>query len=215
MIISGSEKVEDIQRCLNSVNKYVDGIFITITTKTKNNELEVACERYGANVDYQPDKFFKTVDKDTITWLTKFLGEKPSLMRGDRIFDFSMARNHNMNLVPKDFDWILWMDTDDIFRGGKNLRQMVETADQQQIESIFLNYIYQAELEDGKIKHILIEHLRERLIKNTGIYEWIAPIHETLIEKRPTKKIDFKDSDILKIVDSVAWHLIQRSNSSE
>ena len=103
-----------------------------------------------------------------------------------------------MKMVPKEYDWLFWMDTDDVLR-GKQLREIAKDADRRGIESVFLDYVYQAEIEDGKIKAILIEHLRERLIKNTGIYEWVAPIHETLIEKKPTRKIDDKRCDVLHL----------------
>jgi tetratricopeptide (TPR) repeat protein len=41
--------------------------------------------------------------------------------------------------------------------------------------------------------------LRERLIKNDGSYKWIAPIHETLIEQRPTRKADIEGIDVLHL----------------
>ncbi len=201
LITKGTEKVTDLQRCLNSVKPYVDGIFITITTPPPDNQLEVALKRYGAEVDCEYKKFFQVVDQKMINWLEKFLGEKPIIKVGDKIFDFSKARNHNLQQVPKSFDWILWLDADDIFRGGQNLRELIKTADANQVDSIFLNYIYQAEIENNKLKNILIEHLRERLVRNNGTYEWVAPIHETLIEKKPTKKIDYDRCDVLHMAE--------------
>jgi hypothetical protein len=201
MITKGTEKVTDLQRCLNSIKPYVDGIYITITTPPPDNKLEVALKRYGAVVDSEFNNFSQAVDKKTVDWLEKFLGEKPFLQAGDKIFDFSKARNHNLQRVPKSFGWILWMDADDIFRGGQNLKELIQTAETNQADSVFLNYIYQAEIENNKLKNILIEHLRERIVRNNGTYEWVAPIHETLIEKRPTKKIDYVKCDVLHLAE--------------
>lgn len=199
MIVSGTEKVEDLQRCLNSVKPHVDGIYITITTKTKGKGLQVAAERYGAVVDYCPNKFFKVAGNKTIKWLTKNLGEKPVIKKGDKIFDFSAARNHNLERIPKDFGWILWMDVDDILIGGKTIKPMLAKSEKQGVESIFINYIYQAVMENGKVKQVVIEHLRERIVRHQDLYAWVAPIHETLIEKRPTRKIDFDKCEVLHL----------------
>ncbi len=199
LITKGTEKVSDLQRCLNSIKPYIDGIYITITTPPPDNKLEVVLKRYGAVVDCQYEKFFQEADDKTIKWLTEFLGNKPLIKLGDKVFDFSKARNHNLAQVPKSYDWVLWMDADDIFRGGQNLKALLKLAEENKVESVFLNYIYQAEIEDNKIKSILIEHLRERVVRNTDIFEWVAPIHETLIEKRPTKKIDYDKCDVLHL----------------
>lgn len=187
MIVSGSEKKETLQRCLNSINQYVDGVFITITSNDKN-DLKPTAERYGAVVDVNTN-FYDSLTKKEIKWLTSYLGEKPKITPKDKIFRFDKSRNHALSQVPKEFDWVLWMDVDDVFRGGHKLRELVKLADNNKIESIYVNYLYQVELGDrGEIKNVIIEHLRERLVKNNGTYIWVAPIHETLIEQKETKK---------------------------
>lgn len=202
LIVSGNEKVETLQRCLNSVKPYVDGIYITITTKTENNRLRVAAKRYGAIVDYEPDKFFNLADGETLKWLKRNLKYTPFIRKGDKVFDFSKARNHNLNRIPQDeFGWVLWLDVDDILRGGGEMRGLLKKAEAQGVESIFLNYIYQAEIVNNQLKNIIIEHLRERLVVNNGTYEWVAPIHETLIAKKPARQIDFDKIDVLHLSD--------------
>lgn len=197
LIASGSEKPADLARCLNSIKDQVDGMYVLITTPLKDKKLREVAESLGAVVEYKPRSFFHKITKEEVKFI-KSLGLTPHIKEGDKIFEFDKARNYSMKMVPKEYDWLFWMDTDDILR-GKQLREIAKDADRRGIESVFLNYIYQAEIEDGKIKAILIEHLRERLIKNTGVYEWVAPIHETLIEKKPTKKIDDKRCDVLHL----------------
>ena len=41
--------------------------------------------------------------------------------------------------------------------------------------------------------------MRERLIRNNGAYTWVAPIHETLIEQRPTVKIEDRSVEIVHL----------------
>ena len=176
MIVKGNkEEATMLQRCLNSIAPFVDGIFITLTNPNKKqlNETKDVCEKYGVNTDY-----FKWVG------------------------DFSKARNHNFAQVPKEFDWILWLDADDVFRGGEKLAEVAKRAADSKADCVFFNYLYQVQLDEktGEIRQVLIEHLRERLIKNTpGLYKWIAPIHETLIEQTPTKKVDDPSCDVVHL----------------
>lgn len=190
MISKGDENPEHLKRCLNSIARYVNGIFITVTTPDKGIK-EVAKE-YGAFIDLQPFKFHHTITKEECKQMEDLLGYKPMVEPGEKIFLFNEARNHNYAQIPEEYDWILWIDVDDIFRGGEKLRELMWVAENNQpqpADAVFINYLYQVELEGNKIKNILIEHQRERLTRNNGAYEWVAPIHETLIEQRPTVKI--------------------------
>jgi tetratricopeptide (TPR) repeat protein len=98
-----------------------------------------------------------------------------------------------MSQIPSEYEWYLWIDTDDVVQGAETFKDAIALAEANNIKAIFARYLYQVELDEkGKIKNILIEHLRERLIRNDGTYEWVAPIHETLIEKVPAGKTDFQ-----------------------
>lgn len=199
MIVSGSETKESVLRAIRSLQNQVDGAYVCITTPMKDKSLKKELEKEGVVVEYRPNKFQYTMTQDDVKFISD-LGLEPEFKEGEKIFLFDKARNFSMNMVPKRFSWLIWIDSDDIFRGDK-LREIVEQAEKENLDSIFLNYIYHAEIVDGKIKNILIEHLRERIIRNTGVYEWVAPIHETLIEKRPTRKKDFKECDVLHLSD--------------
>ena len=37
--------------------------------------------------------------------------------------DFSKARNYSFSVVPKDFDYIFWMDTDDVISDPQGIRE--------------------------------------------------------------------------------------------
>jgi len=200
MIVAGHEKPETLRRCLLSATGHVDGIFVTITTPTKGKELGKVVENFEGTVKYEPKKFFHKITSKEHTWLKKFLKMEPRVSVGDEIFQFDKARNYSMEIIPKEYEWMLWLDVDDVLRHGEKLREVVQLMEENSVDAGFLNYVYQAEFDkDWNIKHILIEHLRERIIKLDGSYEWIAPIHETLIEKRPTKKVDFDQCDVVHL----------------
>lgn len=195
LITSGTEKLSDLNRCLDSVEGQVDKTFILVTTKASKDFLSQLKER--AIVEYYPNKFFHIITKKEVKFI-KDLGLTPHIKEGDKIFLFDKARNYAMAMVPKTYEWLLWLDADDVLRGNK-LREVVKEAEEKKLDSVFFNYIYQAEIKDGVIKNIVIEHLRERLIRNNDVYEWVAPIHETLIEKKPTRKKDDTRCDVLHL----------------
>jgi tetratricopeptide (TPR) repeat protein len=171
LIVKDDTEEKQLDRCLSTVAPYVDAIFIT-GTKKPQVRIKKLCKKYKA----------------TWSWF-------------EWIKDFSAARNFNFQQA-KDYEWIFWMDADDILVGGETLREAVKLAEQSNISAVFARYLYQVEVDkDGNIKDILIEHLRERLIKNNGSYKWIAPIHETLIEQVPTDKTDYQGFYVVHLSD--------------
>lgn len=163
IIIKDDSEIEILKRCVKSFIKNVDAIFIT-ATHNPCTKIQKFCKDVGAHYSY-------------FEWCN----------------DFSKARNFNMSRVPKEYEFIFWCDTDDVVQGSETFRDAIKLAEANNIKAIFARYLYQVELDEtGKIKQVLIEHLRERLVRNDGTYEWIAPIHETMIEKVPSGKTDFQ-----------------------
>ena len=171
MIVKDDTEAVILRRALKSVTDHVDAIFITGTSEPQK-EIKKVCKEFGAKWSW-----FK--------W-TK---------------DFSEARNYAFNQVPKEYDWIFWFDTDDIVTGAENFKDAIEQAEKNNMKAIFARYLYQVELDEkGNIKQILIEHLRERIVKNDGTYKWVAPIHETLIEQVPSGKFDYQGFQVVHLI---------------
>lgn len=163
IIVKDDHELKILERAVQSVIKHVGAIYIT-ATNDPSSKIEKFCKQIGAHYS-----FFR--------WCK----------------DFSKARNFNMSQIPSEYEWYLWIDTDDVVQGAETFKDAIALAEANNIKAIFARYLYQVELDEkGKIKNILIEHLRERLIRNDGTYEWVAPIHETLIEKVPAGKTDFQ-----------------------
>ncbi len=172
LIVKNDEEVERLENCLKSVAPFVDAIFIT-GTKDPQVKIKELCKKYKATWSW-----FK--------WIQ----------------DFSAARNFNFSQIPKEYTWVFWADADDCLVGGETFQQAIEIAEKNNIKAIFARYLYQVELDEkGHIKQILIEHLRERLIKNDNSFKWIAPIHETLIEQQPSGKTDFQGFYVVHLTD--------------
>ena len=199
MISKGKGEEDRLKQALSSIAPHVDKIFITLTSpRNLLQEAEKICREFNAEVSYNEAKW--TADEKTVKWLEKFFGYEPEMKVGDKLFMFDEARNFALSQIPKEYEWFIWLDTDDIFVGGEHLRRLAEAGDQQNIEAFYFNYLYQAEFDaTGRLKHRIIEHLRERLVRNNGHFKWIAPIHETLIEQVPTKKTDVPDCEVVHL----------------
>lgn len=182
-IIADFEPVEYIKRCWDTVLPYVEGSFITINGKTKTETKEAKALKQQL-MDYARSKGYPTPVFSYTKWNK----------------DFAEARQFNFNQVPKDFGYILWLDADDVLRGGKNLKEVERTADEKGFNCVFFNYLYKVEVdEEGKIHEVLIEHLRDRFIKNDNSYKWNSPIHENLIPLKDPKMTDSQLCDVVHL----------------
>jgi tetratricopeptide (TPR) repeat protein len=152
MILKADEPPEMLKRCLMHVGQFVDSIYLTITQEQKVKPLEEIASLYKANVSY-------------VKWED----------------DFAKARNFNLDQIPAEYDFIIWLDVDDVLQLGSNLRAVADKALEENVDLVFCRYLYQVELnEKGSIKEIIIEHMRERLFRNKR-GRWVGGIHETII----------------------------------
>lgn len=118
------------------------------------------------------------------------------------IADFSMARNRAMALARQ--PWVMWMDSDDVLRGGEHISKLIEVAERNKGERdwCFLfpyEYVYDA---NGKCVCL---HYRERLLSNRGAMRWVNPVHEVMIPADGSKLM------LVPCDDVVLEHHRQRS----
>lgn len=179
LIIKDDSEADDLTRLLKSVKGHVQGIFIT-GTKEPQEKIKKIAEEYGATYSF-------------FTWNKSFAD----------------ARNFAFSQVPPaEYQWIMWMDADDVLHGGANLPRVVEEAEKVNAGAIFAKYYYHVNLGEkpcpecglhGDIQSVMIEHLRERLVRNDGSFKWESPIHETLIAQRPVNQTDNYDFAVVHL----------------
>mgnify|MGYP001613083449 CR=1 FL=1 len=201
IISSGTgEDPQNLRRCLKSIAPYVEGIFVTLTgPRDQLQKTEDVCREFGAHISYH-DPFW-IVTTEAVVWLTDYLGYPPYMKVGDKLFLFDEARNFNFAQVPKEYEWIFWIDTDDVLVGGENLWKLKTIADQAKVELFFIKYVYRATLDNkGRVKDVLIEHLKERMVRN-GMFKWVGPVHEALVELKPTLRTHVDDCHVLHMTD--------------
>lgn len=154
VIFKGTEEGRQIDKLLRSVAPYVDAIFATATWKEKGEATSVF-EAYGSKVSFFP-------------WIK----------------DFSAARNFAKDQIPDEFEYMLWLDTDDILVGGENIKHLLTEG----LDAYFCDYNYQIDKETNQV---LIRHPRERLVRKNA-YKWVGKLHETLIPQVKVKSMFVK-----------------------
>jgi glycosyltransferase involved in cell wall biosynthesis len=127
-------------------------------------------------VDYFDQINLVVSDKPTANKLRKNFSQTPSLNIVWREWNnhFDDARNVALEMCTTDY--FFWIDADDTF-DFLAVPQLVEIADENNIDAIFLPYNYMQDEQGNSITY----HWRERLIRNNGKFEWRGWVHETCI----------------------------------
>jgi hypothetical protein len=177
MIVSESEPIKYVDRAIDSVYEYVDGVYITITHPTKDFPKKSKLEdnlvkKYKAHISH-------------FVWTESF----------------AEARQFALDKVPQGDDkYILWIDADDVVSGAENIPTILKEMADTKTDSAFFEYLYKVDLDqDGNIKEIVIKHVRERIVINNGTYSWKGNLHELLIEDKKENLRRYKRDDLVVI----------------
>lgn len=115
--------------------------------------------------------------------------------------DFSEMRNLSFERCTGDI--IFWMDADDIIDKPKKLREVAE-AMPLEVDAVTMNYKYDVD-EYGNTK---TEHIKERFIRNNGVFRWHKRIHENL---EPSRRANTATCDEFEVIHATTE---QRSDES-
>lgn len=163
LIVKGDDREAVLlDRCLNNLSAYVDAIYITSTYKKgdePNKQIDKVCKKYKANISY-------------FEWCN----------------DFARARNFNFSQTPKDYEYIMWCDADDVFRGLDKLRPLLD--DNKDVDAFAFWYMYEFDMYNNPI----VVHKKTQIVRNDGCVEWAGRLHEDFKENRAL---------IVKFVDGI------------
>lgn len=185
MMVKGvKEEAPLLDACLKSVHKHVDGIFLQLNApkgKKIAPEVRAIAKKYGSH-------------NDEYLWKGNFVE----------------ARNANFAQVPKTYDWILWLDTDDLVINPEKIKE-VATAAPKQTQGIYICYDY----THDEYGNTTSSHWVARLVRNNGTFKWESSfdegefaVHEHLAATRTVSTMASKDFKISHQAD------ITRQNSS-
>jgi tetratricopeptide (TPR) repeat protein len=129
--------------------------------------------------------------------------------------DFAAARNFNFDQVPKEFDYIIWTDTDDVWRNPRLIRGLVTRMKEEAIDVVNLIYNYHYD-ESGRLD---TEHAKSRIVKNDGCVRWskLSELHEDFTPQRQIMTDLNKDITVLHLTDNarLARALARNTDISE
>lgn len=167
MIVSAGDDSEAINlaRCLGSVNGYVDEIFIQLNSRPGvpiNQKMRQIAEQF-------------TKEVYTYTWTDNFVE----------------ARNAVFKKVPKKYDWITWLDADDVVENPELIIPSL-TVMPSDVQGVYILYDY---LTD-EFGNVIVSHWNTRAVRNNGTYAWKSSfdddeiaVHETLISTRGVRAV--------------------------
>lgn len=168
LIAKGNEEEEILRRCLASFIEYVDGVYITVTSKP-NDKIRVLADEVNkaAGQELIHVSYFKWVD------------------------DFSAARNFNFSQAPQDSDYLFWVDSDDIVVHPENLRYIADQGIKGRKDGILIPYWYGCTFKGEPSLENLVsvdieQKMRERFLR-PGVYHWQGRLHETPIPNTGVK----------------------------
>lgn len=158
LIVKGTkEEAELLERLLDSTKDTFDGIFITGTYRNDISEtkhVEKVCKKFNA-------------DFSTFQWIQ----------------DFAAARNFNFKQVPKAFDYIMWSDADDMWRGYTKIRETMEKHPS--VDAFGFWYMY----DWDEFKKPIVVHKKTMIVRNDGTFHWEGALHEDLMANRIVSSI--------------------------
>lgn len=119
--------------------------------------------------------------------------------------DFAAARNFNFAQVPKEYEYILWCDADDMFRGLEMMRPTIE-ANPADAYSMFYMYAF------DEYKNPTVVHQKTQIVKNDGCVEWAGKLHEDFKENRELRVFHIDGIDRMHFTDETRLDIAKKRN---
>ncbi|MFA6097562.1 MAG: tetratricopeptide repeat protein [Candidatus Paceibacterota bacterium] len=138
---------------------------ISLCIIVKNDEQELKnTEEAIASVEKYVDEVCLTITD--LKAKKKFKNPKIKISNYQWNDNFVEARNFNFDQAKG--DWILWMDSDDIYKGGENLRGLIEQANEYNVKGYWMDYWYLIDRYGNPLE----THGKIMFVKNDGHFKW-------------------------------------------
>lgn len=143
-----------------------------------DNEEAKLLDRCLSNLEKHVDGIFVTVTQPNYKVESVCQKHKAHLSHFNWVNDFSKARNFNFSQVPKEYEYILWVDADDIIQNPEKIKPLI--AENPTVDGFAFWYYYELDKENNPI----VIHKKTQVIRNDGCVEWIGRLHEDFKENR-------------------------------
>lgn len=146
-----------------------------------SDEEAIVLHRLLKNVKPYVDDIFITITGENKNVESVANAFDAKISKFEWIDDFAAARNFNFSQVPKDYDYILWADADDSFRGLENLRTTIEENPKVDAFAMFYLYAFDEDLQP------IVVHTKTQVVRNDGCVEWVGQLHEDF---KPSRELN-------------------------
>ena len=174
MIVRGVDSEAPLlDNCLKSISKHVDGIFLQLNApegQDVSTKVRAVAEKYTTNIK-------------TFVWDGNFV----------------KARNANFKQVPKKYDWILWLDSDDTVDKPQEIVPTLALVPKN-IGGMLIKYDYDHDTYGNITTSLWVA----RVVRNNDSMIWKSSfddakvsVHETLV---PNRRVGQVFSDEFKII---------------
>lgn len=116
---------------------------------------------------------------------------KTDYVEREWVGNFVSARNENFARIPDEYDFILWVDTDDTIENPEKIREVCAITPKE-VDGIYIKYDYATD-EYG---NVTVSHWVARVVRNNNTFHWKSSfsdadvtVHETLNERRKVGKV--------------------------
>ena len=111
-----------------------------------------------------------------VSSVIKLYGGHESFYKWDN--NFANARNYNFSQVPKETDYIFWIDSDDTVKNAEAIPETVAQNPAVDCFSMWYNYAFD---EWG---NPIVVHHKTRIVRNDGCVTWQGALHEDFGKNR-------------------------------
>lgn len=147
---------------------------LAMIVKNDPKELKLL-ERCLESLKGQYDKAFITITDTKSDW--SYPNTEVSFFSW--VKDFSAARNFNFSQVPKEYEYIMWSDADDVWRNFDKRKLKDKDA-------YAFWYLYAFD----EYKQPIVAHKKTMIVRNDGSFKWTGRLHEDLLADKDIS-IDF------------------------
>ena len=189
IVLIAKNEEQSLPHLFDSIKEFKNrgGEVVILDTGSTDKTVEVAKE-FGCKVEEVGSKFVRTItNADEINKRFIVKGEEPIIKNGDKLFDFSEARNYAATLASN--DWIFMPDCDEVLTSFDldKINEVIENG-AKQLEYNFVFSHDQYGNEAMKFRHCKFY--------NRTTLKWVGIIHEVL---SGNSQRTFLDEDIIKL----------------
>jgi glycosyltransferase involved in cell wall biosynthesis len=166
LIVKGTvDEASHLLRCLRSLEGHVDAFFIDVNHKD------------GVKPAPEILEIAKRYDKQTrvVRWTGSFV----------------QARQSNFDRVPREYEFCLWVDSDDTVENPEKIHEVLAIAPKY-VDGLYIKYDY----DHDEYGNVTVTHWPARIVRNNSSFHWKSSfgddkfsVHETLEPRRRVGKV--------------------------